>query len=511
MKSTSLSVSLALVSLATANGVLQLGIEGKRGVGRSPLRKRDTSGTVQTSLSESNLFVSYYANITMGTPPQNIRLIVDTGSSDIWAVASSADVCAAAAGCPGGTFDYSKSSTFVDNGPGEFQASYVDGTATTGDYFQDVFGIGSAKVEQMQMGLAGNTTSSEGIMGIAFRTGEGGGTVQYPNLVDTMVNQSIIATQAYSLWLDDRDARIGALLFGGVDTGKFDGNLANIAMYPSSTTGIVDRFTVAFTSLSITSPSGSDTLTPPGYAEAVVLDSGTTLTFVPDDLAQAIYNVVGANYDDEVQAAVCDCALGGVQGTLDFQFAGAQGPTIKVPVEEMVSPLFLKDGTQAQFNSGEPACIFGIGPSSSLGEDAPILFGDTVLRSAYVVYDLQNFRIGLAQTKFNSTDSNIVAFESFGAQIPSATTVTDESAVTQTAASAAVAPVAAPTAGSGSFSASVLQFTGHAGPGFATATGSTTPTSTSKPKKGAAAPRSNPRALLGLTVGVMLMAGTFLP
>lgn len=103
MKSASLSASLALLSLVSANGVLQVGIEGKREVGRSPLRRRDTSGTVQTSLSENNLFITYYANITMGTPPQNIRLIVDTGSSDIWAVASQATVCAAAAGCPGGT------------------------------------------------------------------------------------------------------------------------------------------------------------------------------------------------------------------------------------------------------------------------------------------------------------------------------------------------------------------------------------------------------------------------
>jgi hypothetical protein len=280
-------------------------------------------------------------------------------------------------------------------------------------------------------------------------------------------------------------------------------------MYPSGTTGIVDRFTVAFTSLSITSPSGSDTLTAPDFAYPVVLDSGTTLTFVPDDLATAIYNEVGATYDDQVQAAVCDCALGGVQGTLDFQFAGAQGPIIKVPITEMVSPLFLKDGTQAQFTTGGPACTFGIGPSSSLGAGAPILFGDTVLRSAYVVYDLANFRIGLAQTKFNSTDSNIVAFESLNAQIPSATTVTNEAAVTQTAASGAVAPVAAPTAAAGgSFSASAFQFTGHAGPGFATAT--TAPTSTSKPKKGAAGQSSKPFALIGLTVSVMIMAGGLL-
>jgi hypothetical protein len=54
------------------------------------------------------------------------------------------------------------------------------------------------------MGLALNSSLGIGIMGISFDTEEAGGAVQYPNLVDTMVSQSIIATQAYSLWLDDR-------------------------------------------------------------------------------------------------------------------------------------------------------------------------------------------------------------------------------------------------------------------------------------------------------------------
>lgn len=53
------------------------------------------------------------------------------------------------------------------------------------------------------MGIATNTSIDKGIMGISFDNNEGNGQ-QYPNLVDTMVNQSIIATQAYSLWLDDR-------------------------------------------------------------------------------------------------------------------------------------------------------------------------------------------------------------------------------------------------------------------------------------------------------------------
>ena len=313
------------------------------------------------------------------------------------------------------------------------------------------------------------------------------------------------------------EAGTGSLLFGGIDTGKFTGNLANIAMYPSADTGVVDRFTVAFTSLSITSPSGTDTITPPGYAEAVILDSGTTMTYVPDDLAQAIYNVVGADYDSTAGATVCPCTIGNVDGTLDFQFAGAEGPIIKVPVSEMVYPYFEADGSQGKFENGKPACIFGIEPASSLGSNAALLFGDTVLRSAYVVYDLANYRIGLAPTNFNSTDSNVVAFPSLSAAIPSATTVTDESAVTQTASKGNVEGPAATTlaATSAAFATSAM-FTGSAGPAFATAATATSgSSSTGSSKKSGVGAGPEPFAweqtiLVGLTMGLLVTGGGFL-
>lgn len=57
------------------------------------------------------------------------------------------------------------------------------------------------------MGLGLNTTIPYGLIGIAYSNSvanvdTGNGTI-YPNLVDTLVNEGIIATQAYSLWLDD--------------------------------------------------------------------------------------------------------------------------------------------------------------------------------------------------------------------------------------------------------------------------------------------------------------------
>lgn len=285
-------------------------------------------------------------------------------------------------------------------------------------------------------------------------------------------------------------------------------------MYPSADTGVIDRFTVAFTSLSITSPSGSDTLTPSEYAEAVVLDSGTTWTYLPDDLAQAVFNEVGAIYFEQDQVTLCPCAIAAVQGDLSFGFAGADGPVIKVPISEMVYPPKYSNGTaiDIEIAPGEPACIFGIGPASGLGGDAPLLFGDTLLRSAYVVYDLVNYRIGLAPTAFNSTGSNVVAFESLGAQIPSATVVTNEFAVTQTAGSGNVGATAvgSATGGLAGASATAEMFTGKAGPGFASATAAAA--STAAGKKNAASSGPGPFVweqvvLVGLTMSLMGMGG----
>jgi hypothetical protein len=47
-----------------------------------------------------------------------------------------------------------------------------------------------------------------------------------------------------------------------------------------------------------------------------------------------------------------------------------------------------------------------------------IILGDSFLRSAYLVYDLENYQIGMAATVFNSAKSNIVPFAGKGARIP---------------------------------------------------------------------------------------------
>lgn len=217
-----------------------------------------------------------------------------------------------------------------------------------------------------------------------------------------------------------------------MDTDKYTGDLTKIDIYKDSDTGTYSSFLVALTSVKAVSSSGTDTLTSTSFPIAVVLDSGTTLTYVPQDLAEQIWTEVGAEYSAEVGMAVIPCGMASSGGHFTFGFGGTDGASVNVAMDELVLDLF-SSGT-ATFSSGkykgESACEFGIQNSTS----EPYLLGDTFLRSAYVVYDLVNNQIALAQTDFNATDSNIVAFASSGAPIPSATEAPSQAAVTQTTA-----------------------------------------------------------------------------
>ena len=222
--------------------------------------------------------------------------------------------------------DSQASSSFQVVGPDDFNISYVDNTGAQGSYFTDNLLIGTRNLPDFQMGLASTTTIGIGIMGLGFSNSEaniftGNGT-QYPNLPLALVNAGLITTPAYSLWLDDLNSSQGNILFGGIDTAKYDGELQSLEVYPNQRRGNVTSFTVAFTSLSATSSTGTDTLTPPSYAHPAILDSGTTLTLLPDALAQQVFTELGATVDARLQSVLVPCALANNTGTLNYGFGG---------------------------------------------------------------------------------------------------------------------------------------------------------------------------------------------
>lgn len=422
------------VHASAGNGVVQWDIQRtQRPEEFKRLRKR--ADTFEEVVTNEQARGGYFATCRMGTPGQNLTLQLDTGSSDTWVPDSQATVCRQTStqdGCKFGSFNPDESSTFEVVGKDQFDIEYVDNSSSKGDYFTDVFEIGGATLKNLTMGLGRRTDIEYGLVGVGYAVNEAiVGTTQslssvYPNLPVEMVNEGLINTVAYSLWLNDLDASSGSILFGGIDTKKYKGDLTRINIYPTQTDPtIFSAFLVALTTVEAVSSSGQDTLTSEAFPIPVVLDSGTTLSYLPTDLARQVWQEVGAIYSPEVGVAVLPCSMQNSKGHFSFGFAGPSGPRINVGMDELV--LDLTSGTPPTFLTGQyrgqDVCQFGIQNFTS----APYLLGDTFLRSAYVVYDLVNNQVGIAETDFNSTDSNIVAFPSMSAPIPSATAAPDQS------------------------------------------------------------------------------------
>jgi len=126
---------------------------------------------------------------------------------------------------------------------------------------------------------------------------------------------------------------------------------------------------------------------------------------------------------------------------ISFSFSGA---TISVPYNELVLDAGTSStGQQLTFQNGAPACIFGIAPA----EDSTPVLGDTFLRSAYVVYDLANNEISLAQTDFTPASDNILEISNGTSGVPGATAVS--SPVTTVVAGTGGARLGGPTAAAG--------------------------------------------------------------
>lgn len=379
-----------------------------------------------------NRQILYLINVTIGTPPQPFSLQLDTGSSDIWVASTRSDICTRyRLTCQLGALDSSDSSTFIGLLQDAFQIQYVDGSQIEGDYFADVLTMGDdITLQNLTMGLATTASRGLGIMGIGYSAGESIVALDpdavYPNIIDQLVYQDFINTRAYSLYLNDLTSNSGNILFGGVDKAKYSGDLIALPVQNDAQSGNLTSFTVAFTGLSVTDSSGNIQLRRANIAVPAILDSGTTNTYFPDDLANAILEGLGVATDRSF-GNVVRCSMGSEEATFIFEFGGPGGPTINVPLSQFVTPLLTIDGSTPTFDDGSEACSFGI---YGAGED-PILFGDTFLRSAYVVYDLDNNQIALAQARFDVSGSDIQEF-SAGGSIPGVNTVASQVQVPQT-------------------------------------------------------------------------------
>lgn len=430
MRSTLQYASLAaLVAAGTASaGVVSVPFE-KRFLDSNPLPsllRRD--GTVALDALNNITGGGYYAEFSVGTPPQKLSFMLDTGSSDTWVNSVDADLCTDSiiqeeiGEFCSKQFDQTKSKSFNSTRQ-VFNITYLDGRNIRGRYFKDTVTINNAEIKNQQMGLALESVRGTGLMGLGFRSNEAAA-VKYPTVIENMVSQKIIAMPAFSLYLNDLQTSQGSILFGGVDTDKFHGGLATLPFQslPASVSRTSDivMYAVQLNGLKV---SGVDT---PSVNATAVLDSGSTISLLPGDVVQAVWKEFGVMNVQGVPNPFVDCAKANLKDTsLSFQFTNK---TIRVPIDEMVinnlasvqDQIFSDPTLKQVFKGWSGVCTFGMASTADFGisSDQFVLLGDTFLRSAYVVYDLQNQQVGIAQATLNSTSSSIIEFQAGSKSIP---------------------------------------------------------------------------------------------
>ncbi|OJD10227.1 hypothetical protein AJ78_08679 [Emergomyces pasteurianus Ep9510] len=357
----------------------------------------------------NNEGTQYVLEIGLGTPPQTLTLQVDTGSSDLWvnAVNTTFSEQMLNPWAHGGTYDPDASST-VQYISSNFKIEYFDGAGATGDFLTDTLTIGNKKVQNVQFGVGYQSRSNQGVMGLGFLANEVEVAVKhrdpYLNLPFALKEAGLIACACYSLWLNTMDSSHGVVLFGGIDVEKYDGTLEPVALLRTEG-DTIRQFSVKLAWLEIETESGTKDMGAGFLPTAVVLDIGTSVTYLPDIVVEGIYEELGV-VKEETDLDLIKCSLKDSDITFIFYFDGA---TIEVPVRDfIINTAPGPDGEPIRFDDGEPICFFGIAPAGP----RPSILGITFLRSTYILYDLESTDVLIAQARRGATGEKITAIHS---------------------------------------------------------------------------------------------------
>ncbi|GAM86321.1 hypothetical protein ANO11243_043350 [Dothideomycetidae sp. 11243] len=404
----------SFITSASATGTLSLSLEKKSVIETgelAPLRgvHKRSAGTVNSDVFDV------------------LTVILDTGSSDLYVDASGSQACKDTSSpdtCRGGSFDPSSSSSYKVVSPNGFNTSFGDGSTASGDYATDVVTIGNAQISGVEFGVGTNVNSTTGfavsLMGVGYSANEAS-TQDYPNMPEILQQAGAINSRLYSVFLNQLGPATGTILFGGIDTSMYTGQLHTLNMLPiqiQSTSGEtiseVFEFVLSVTGVSFSSNGKTTTILSGGDPTGqntekslpVLLDTGSAAWTVPtsvyESIAEAFNGAIG-------QDLTLPCSHQNDNFVLSVEFGGSI--TIQVPVKELIVPLYFANNNSAiPDGQGQQLCTIMIVPDvggQQMQEQGFLTLGDAILRSMYVVFDLDNGQLSLAQANTNPGTSNV--------------------------------------------------------------------------------------------------------
>jgi len=314
----------------------------------------------------------FYGPITIGTPPQNFKVVFDTGSSNLWVPSKK---CTQLSCKLHNKYDSSKSSTYKANGTA-FEIEYGSGNIS-GIVSNDVVGLADLTVKNQDFaevvkedGMAFTFGKFDGILGLAFDTiSVGHATPVWYNLMA----QGLVDEKVFSFWLARNSTGImggGQLTLGGVDKTLFKGDLQYVPLthenyWQIKMDGVIFEYR---------------NLCPDDGCKAIV-DSGTSMITGPTELINKINGQLGCIISGS-ECSWLHCPDYSTLPDLEFKLNG---------VSYILTP-------QEYIMETGGACI-----SALMGMDiqepvGPLwILGDRFMEKFYTVFDYENKRVGFAE------------------------------------------------------------------------------------------------------------------
>jgi len=308
----------------------------------------------------------YFSDIQIGTPPKTFKVVMDTGSSNLWVPSSD---CSSIACYLHEKYDHESSSTYKKNGS-SFAIQYGSG-AVEGYVSQDTVRLGDITVKDQlfaeitnEPGLAFAFGKFDGILGLGY---DSISVNKIPSLLTNMIDRKLIDEPVFSFYLADQEEDSEAI-FGGIDESKYTGKMTTIPVRRKA------YWEVTLDSLTFGDQTAEMDM-------GAILDTGTSLLALPATIAELLNNQIGAKKSFTGQYTV-ECTKRDDMPDLTFTLAGAN----------------FTIGPYDYIMEAGGSCI-----SAFMGMDIPepagplVILGDSFLRRYYSVYDLGKDTVGIAK------------------------------------------------------------------------------------------------------------------
>ncbi|XP_028740023.1 pepsin A-3 [Peromyscus leucopus] len=311
----------------------------------------------------------YIGIISIGTPPQEFKVVLDTGSAYLWVPSI---YCSSPACAHHKVFNPLRSSTFLVSGR-PVNVAYGSGEMS-GFLAYDTVKIGDLMVVAQAFGLSLEEPGTfmeyavfDGILGLGYPDLSLQGVLP---VFDNIWMQGLIPQNLFAFYLSSKDEKGSMLMLGGVDPAYYSGDLHWVPVSKPS------YWQLALDSISM----NGVVIACEGGCQGI-MDTGTSLLTGPRNAILKIQNLIGAKAtSDNEYILKCDT----INTLPDIVFT-ISGVTYPVPASAYIRK---KHSHNCYSNFEE-----GIDDSS---DSEMWVLGDVFLRLYFTVFDRANNRIGLA-------------------------------------------------------------------------------------------------------------------